>query len=135
MLGTYALSRGYYDAYYLKAQQVRTLIRRDFDAAFAARRRDRSRRPRPTAAFRLGEKVDDPLAMYLADIFTLPCNLAGLPGISRARAGSTRAGCRSALQLSAAASTRRRCCASPAPIEQAPTARRRDRPAGWQAVE
>jgi aspartyl-tRNA(Asn)/glutamyl-tRNA(Gln) amidotransferase subunit A len=81
MLGTYALSTGYYDAYYLKAQKVRTLIRREFDAAFE--KYDAILTPvTPTPAFRLGEKVDDPVAMYLSDIFTLPVNIAGLPGAS-----------------------------------------------------
>ncbi len=81
MLGTYALSAGYYDAYYLKAQKVRTLLTRDFDEAF--RKVDVIAAPTcPTAAFRLGEKVDDPLAMYLADIYTVTANLAGIPGIS-----------------------------------------------------
>ncbi|HXH22109.1 MAG TPA: Asp-tRNA(Asn)/Glu-tRNA(Gln) amidotransferase subunit GatA [Dehalococcoidia bacterium] len=81
MLGTYALSAGYYDAYYLKAQKVRTLIRREFDAAFA--RYDVLLTPvSPTPAFKIGEKVDDPFAMYLSDIFTLPVNIAGLPGMS-----------------------------------------------------
>ena len=81
MLGTYALSSGYYDAYYRKAQQVRTLIRRDFEEAF--RRCDVLLAPAsPTPAFRIGEKIDDPLQMYLLDIFTAPVNLAGLPGIS-----------------------------------------------------
>ncbi|MDH7500301.1 MAG: Asp-tRNA(Asn)/Glu-tRNA(Gln) amidotransferase subunit GatA [candidate division NC10 bacterium] len=81
MLGTYALSSGYYDAYYLKAQKVRTLIREDFERAFQLF--DALITPTaPTAAFRIGEKVDDPLQMYLSDIFTIPCNLAGLPGIS-----------------------------------------------------
>jgi aspartyl-tRNA(Asn)/glutamyl-tRNA(Gln) amidotransferase subunit A len=81
MLGTYALSAGYYDAYYLKAQKVRTLIRREFDDAF--QRFDAILTPvTPTAAFRIGEKVDDPYAMYLSDIFTLPVNIAGLPGMS-----------------------------------------------------
>jgi aspartyl-tRNA(Asn)/glutamyl-tRNA(Gln) amidotransferase subunit A len=81
MLGTYALSAGYYDAYYLKAQKVRTLIRREFDAAFE--RYDAIITPvTPTPAFRLGEKVDDPYAMYLNDVFTLPVNIAGLPGTS-----------------------------------------------------
>jgi aspartyl-tRNA(Asn)/glutamyl-tRNA(Gln) amidotransferase subunit A len=81
MLGTYALSAGYYDAYYLKAQQVRTLIRRDFDAAFA--KVDALVTPiAPTTAFRLGEKTDDPLTMYLSDLFTISVNLAGLPGLS-----------------------------------------------------
>jgi len=81
MLGTYALSTGYYDAYYLKAQKVRTLLARDFEEAF--RRADAIVTPTsPTAAFKLGEKVDDPLAMYLADIYTVTANLAGIPGIS-----------------------------------------------------
>jgi len=81
MLGTYALSAGYYDAYYLKAQKVRTLLTRDFDEAF--RKVDAILTPTsPTAAFRLGEKVNDPLAMYLADIYTVTADLAGIPGIS-----------------------------------------------------
>ncbi len=81
MLGTYALSTGYYDAYYLRAQKVRALIRRDFDQAFASV--DAVVSPTsPTTAFKLGEKTDDPLAMYLSDVYTVPVNLAGLPGIS-----------------------------------------------------
>jgi aspartyl-tRNA(Asn)/glutamyl-tRNA(Gln) amidotransferase subunit A len=81
MLGTYALSAGYYDAYYLKAQRVRTLLTRDFEEAF--KKVDAIVAPTtPTAAFKLGEKVDDPLAMYLADIYTVTANLAGIPGIS-----------------------------------------------------
>jgi len=81
MVGTYALSAGYYDAYYLRAQKVRTLIRRDFDAAFE--RCDVVAGPvAPTTAFRLGEKTGDPLAMYLADVFTITVNLAALPGLS-----------------------------------------------------
>jgi aspartyl-tRNA(Asn)/glutamyl-tRNA(Gln) amidotransferase subunit A len=81
MLGTYALSAGYYDAYYLKAQKVRSLLARDFDAAFA--QVDAVVAPTaPTAAFRLGEKVDDPVSMYLADIYTVTVNLVGVPGIS-----------------------------------------------------
>ncbi len=81
MLGTYALSAGYYDAYYLKAQQVRTLIKGDFDRALE--RCDVLVAPTtPTTAFRLGEKTADPLEMYLSDVFTLSLNLAGLPGIS-----------------------------------------------------
>jgi aspartyl-tRNA(Asn)/glutamyl-tRNA(Gln) amidotransferase subunit A len=80
MLGTYALSAGYYDAYYLKAQKVRTLIRRDYDAAFD--RCDVLVTPTaPTTAFKLGEKVNDPISMYLQDIFTLPPSLAGIPAI------------------------------------------------------
>lgn len=81
MLGTYALSSGYYDAYYLKAQKARTLIRGDFEQAFG--RCDLLLTPvAPTPAFRIGEKVDDPLQMYLSDIYTISANLAGLPGIS-----------------------------------------------------
>ena len=81
MLGTYALSAGYYDAYYRKAQQVRTLIRRDFDRAFESC--DILASPvSPTPAFKLGEKLDDPLQMYLSDIYTVSVNLAGIPGIS-----------------------------------------------------
>lgn len=81
MLGTYALSAGYYDAYYLKALKVRTLIRRDFDAAFE--RFDLLLSPTtPTPAFKMGEKVDDPLAMYLSDVCTLAVSLAGVPGLS-----------------------------------------------------
>ena len=81
MLGTYALSAGYYDAYYLKAQKIRTLIRREFDAAFS--NHDVLVAPvSPTPAFKIGEKVDDPLQMYLNDVCTLPVNIAGLPGIS-----------------------------------------------------
>ncbi len=81
MLGTYVLSAGYYDAYYRKASQVRTLIRRDFLDAFE--KCDAILAPvSPIAAFRLGEKMDDPLQMYLSDVFTLPASLAGIPGIS-----------------------------------------------------
>ena len=81
MLGTYVLSAGYYDAYYLKAQQVRTLIRRDYEHAFETV--DVVAMPTsPTPAFRIGERVSDPLQMYLADVFTVSANLAGLPAIS-----------------------------------------------------
>ena len=81
MLGTYALSAGYYDAYYGKAGQVRTLLRRDFEQAFT--QVDALVSPvAPTPAFDLGQKVDDPVQMYLSDVFTLSCNLAGLPGMS-----------------------------------------------------
>ncbi|MCG0278031.1 MAG: Asp-tRNA(Asn)/Glu-tRNA(Gln) amidotransferase subunit GatA [Thermanaeromonas sp.] len=81
MLGTYALSAGYYDAYYLKALKVRTLIRRDFDQAFE--KYDVLVTPTsPTVAFRLGERVGDPLAMYMSDLCTIPVNMAGLPAIS-----------------------------------------------------
>jgi aspartyl-tRNA(Asn)/glutamyl-tRNA(Gln) amidotransferase subunit A len=81
MLGTYALRSGYYDAYYLKAQKVRTLIKRDFERAFASC--DVIATPTaPSTAFPLGAKIDDPLEMYLNDVYTIPCNLAGLPGMS-----------------------------------------------------
>ena len=81
ILGTYALSSGYYDDYYGSAQKVRTLIQRDFDAAFA--KADVLVSPTaPTTAFKLGEKMEDPLAMYLNDIATIPANLAGIPGMS-----------------------------------------------------
>ncbi|GIX06904.1 MAG: glutamyl-tRNA(Gln) amidotransferase subunit A [Candidatus Poribacteria bacterium] len=97
MIGTYALSSGYYDAYYLKAQKVRTLIKQDFDRAFEAV--DVILTPvTPTPAFRLGELVDDPLQMYLSDIFTIPANLAGLPGISLP-CGQTREGLPIGMQL------------------------------------
>jgi aspartyl-tRNA(Asn)/glutamyl-tRNA(Gln) amidotransferase subunit A len=81
ILGTYALSAGYYDAYYGSAQKVRTLIQRDFAAAFE--QADVLVSPTaPTTAFKLGEKLDDPLAMYLNDVATIPANLAGVPGMS-----------------------------------------------------
>ena len=81
MIGTYVLSAGYYDAYYLKGQKVRTLIRRDFEQAFE--KCDLIVTPvAPTTAFKLGEKMNDPLTMYLSDIFTISVNLAGLPGMS-----------------------------------------------------
>ena len=81
MLGTYALSAGYYDAYYLKAQRVRTLLARDFQAAFS--QVDAILTPvTPTPAFKLGEKTEDPVEMYLSDIFTVTANLVGVPGIS-----------------------------------------------------
>ena len=81
MIGTYTLSSGYYDAYYLKAQKVRTVIRREFDAAFE--KYDALVAPvTPTTAFKIGEKTADPFEMYLNDVFTLPVNIAGLPGLS-----------------------------------------------------
>jgi len=97
ILGTYALSSGYYDAYYKKAQQVRTLIKRDFEKAFEEV--DVIVTPTtPTPAFRAGEKTDDPLQMYLSDIFTLSVNLAGVPGIS-VPCGFTSAGLPVGLQI------------------------------------
>ena len=81
MLGTFVLSAGYYDAYYIRAQKVRTLIRQDFLKAFE--KVDAIATPTtPTAAFKIGEKSGDPLQMYLSDIFTISCNLAGICGIS-----------------------------------------------------
>ncbi len=81
ILGTYALSAGYYDAYYGSAQKVRTLIQRDFAAAFE--KADVLVSPTsPTTPFKLGEQLDDPLAMYLNDVATIPANLAGIPGMS-----------------------------------------------------
>lgn len=81
ILGTYALSSGYYDAYYLRAQKVRTLMKQDFDEAF--KKCDAILTPTsPTAAFKFGEKTEDPLQMYLSDVFTIPCNLAGICGVS-----------------------------------------------------
>jgi aspartyl-tRNA(Asn)/glutamyl-tRNA(Gln) amidotransferase subunit A len=97
MLGTYGLSTGYYDAYYLKALKVRTLIRRDFEEAF--KRCEVILTPTaPTPAFALGEKTGDPLTMYLSDIFTISANLAGIPGIS-VPCGFTQAGLPVGLQL------------------------------------
>jgi aspartyl-tRNA(Asn)/glutamyl-tRNA(Gln) amidotransferase subunit A len=101
MLGTYVLSAGYYDQYYGKAQQVRTLIRQDFDDVFETV--DALVAPTaPTPAFRLGEKSDSPLQMYLEDIFTISCNLAGIPGMS-VPCGATREGLPVGLQVLAPA--------------------------------
>ena len=97
LLGTYALSAGYYDAYYLRAQKVRTLIRRDF--ADALTKADALLFPvTPTTAFGIGEKVDDPLSMYLNDIFSIPASLAGVPALSFP-AGFDEAGLPIGLQL------------------------------------
>jgi aspartyl-tRNA(Asn)/glutamyl-tRNA(Gln) amidotransferase subunit A len=97
MLGTYALSSGYYDAYYLKAQRVRTLLARDFAEAF--QKVDAIVTPTaPTAAFKIGEKSDDPLAMYLADIYTVTADLVGIPGIS-VPCGQTQSGLPIGLQV------------------------------------
>jgi aspartyl-tRNA(Asn)/glutamyl-tRNA(Gln) amidotransferase subunit A len=97
MLGTYALSSGYYDAYYLKAQRVRTLLTRDFEQAF--QKVDAIVTPTaPTAAFKVGEKSDDPLSMYLADIYTVTADLAGIPGIS-VPCGNTQSGLPIGLQV------------------------------------
>jgi aspartyl-tRNA(Asn)/glutamyl-tRNA(Gln) amidotransferase subunit A len=97
MLGTYVLSAGYYDAYYMKALKVRTLIRQDFDRAFE--KADYILGPTsPTPAFKIGEKMDDPIAMYLSDIYTISLNLAGLPGIS-VPSGKTKSGLPLGLQV------------------------------------
>ena len=105
MLGTYVLSAGYYDAYYLKAQQVRTLIRRDYEQAFE--QVDVVAMPTsPTPAFRIGERVADPLQMYLADVFTVSANLAGLPAISVPCGFICRARCRSDFSSPVGCSTR-----------------------------
>jgi aspartyl-tRNA(Asn)/glutamyl-tRNA(Gln) amidotransferase subunit A len=97
MLGTYALSAGYYDAYYLKALKVRRLIRRDFDRAFEMV--DLIAGPvTPQPAFKIGELADDPLAMYLVDLYTVSANLCGIPGIS-VPCGMTRLGLPIGLQL------------------------------------
>jgi aspartyl-tRNA(Asn)/glutamyl-tRNA(Gln) amidotransferase subunit A len=101
MIGTYVLSSGYKDAYYVQALKVRRLIKRDYDEAFAAC--DVIAGPTtPTAAFPIGEKADDPLAMYLSDVYTVGCNLAGLPGVSLP-CGFTSAGLPIGLQLLAPA--------------------------------
>ncbi|HMC66643.1 MAG TPA: amidase family protein, partial [Gemmataceae bacterium] len=97
MLGTYALSSGYKDAYYLKALKVRRLIKEDFDRAFAEC--DVIMGPTsPTAAFKIGERIADPLAMYLSDIYTISCNLAGIGGIS-IPCGFTKSGLPIGLQI------------------------------------
>ena len=108
LIGTYVLSAGYYDAYYLKAQKVRTLIKRDFDQAFADV--DAILTPTtPGPAFALGEKSGDPVEMYLNDIFTVTVNMAGLPGMSVPAGLRRRRGLRSGCSSSASRSTRRRC--------------------------
>ena len=107
ILGTYALSSGYYDDYYGSAQKVRTLIQRDFDAAFA--KADVLVSPTaPTTAFKLGEKIEDPLAMYLNDIATIPANLAGIPGMSLPTGLADEDQLPSSIQLLAAARNEKR---------------------------
>jgi len=101
MLGTYALSSGYKDAYYVKALKVRRLIKNDFDAAFAAGCDVVMGPTAPTAAFKMGEKTDNPLSMYLSDIYTISCNLAGIAGIS-IPCGFTKSGLPIGLQIQAA---------------------------------
>ena len=97
MLGTYALSSGYYDAYYTKALKARTLVCEDFIEAFSKIDLILSATT-PTPAFKLGERLNDPLSMYLSDILTIPCNIAGLPGIS-IQNGITSSGLPMGLQL------------------------------------
>ena len=109
LLGTFVLSSGYYDAYYGRALKVRTLIKRDFDLAFASV--DAIVSPTaPTPAFALGEKVGDPLSMYLSDVYTLPASLAGLPAIS-VPCAPTKAGLPVGLQLVTPALQEGRCLA------------------------
>ena len=112
MLGTYALSAGYYDAYYLKAQKVRSLIARDFAQAFE--RVDAIVTPTsPVTAFRLGERTADPLAMYLADIYTVTGSLAGLPGISVPCGKTSPKGCPWVCRFLVRRLGRRGCCSWP----------------------
>ena len=113
MLGTYALSAGYYEAYYRKATQVRTLIRRDFDQVFQPCQ-VMATPVAPTTAFRLGEKTADPLTMYLSDIFTISANLGGIPGISLP-CGFTSRGLPIGLQLLARPFGEPTCCVRPTP--------------------
>ncbi|MFM1785728.1 MAG: hypothetical protein RLZZ108_752 [Actinomycetota bacterium] len=116
ILGTYALSSGYYDAYYGSAQKVRTLIQRDFDAAFE--KADVLVSPTaPTTAFKFGEKLEDPLAMYLNDIATIPANLAGTPGISVPNGLADEDGLPSGIQLLAPAREDKRLYAIGAALE------------------
>ncbi|MCA9599627.1 MAG: Asp-tRNA(Asn)/Glu-tRNA(Gln) amidotransferase subunit GatA [Myxococcales bacterium] len=122
LLGTYVLSAGYYDAYYLKAQRVRTLVRRDFEQAFE--RVDVLATPTsPTPAFALGERVDDPLAMYLADVYTLPASLAGVSALSvpvgPTKARADRPALPVGLQLIAPAFAEERLCTVAAAVERA----------------
>jgi aspartyl-tRNA(Asn)/glutamyl-tRNA(Gln) amidotransferase subunit A len=122
MLGTYALSSGYYDAYYGQAQRVRTLVSRDYAAAFE--QADLLLTPTaPTPAFKLGEKADDPLQMYLNDVFTIPANLAGLPGLS-VPCGFSKSGLPIGLQLQAPAFQEARLLRAAARYEEA---------AGWSS--
>ena len=123
MLGTFALSSGYYDAYYLKALKVRRLIKQDFDAAFA--RVDCIMGPAcPTAAFRLGEKTDDPLSMYLLDIYTTSANLATIPGVS-VPCGFTRGGLPVGLQIMSDVFTEHRLLALASVLQRTTDAHRR----------
>ena len=130
MIGTYVLSHGYYDAYYLQAQKLRRMIADDFQACF--QRCDVIAGPvAPTVAWPLGEQSDDPVANYLADIFTLPASLAGLPGMSIPAGFGDGAACRSACSWSATTSPKARCCTPRTPSSRRPTgtrARPRRRP-------
>ena len=126
MLGTYALSSGYNDAYYLKALKVRRLIKNDFDQAFAEC--DVIMGPTsPTPAFKIGEKADDPLAMYLSDIYTISCNLAGIAGHQHPVRLHEERACRSACNSWRRRSRRRSCCASPGCTSARPTGTRAGR--------
>jgi len=116
ILGTYALSSGYYEAYYGQAQKVRTLITRDFERAFE--QADVLVSPTaPTTAFRVGEKLDDPLAMYLNDIATIPANLAGTPGLSLPSGLAAEDGLPTGIQLLAPALAEERLYAAGAALE------------------
>jgi hypothetical protein len=131
MLGTYALSAGYYDAYYLKAQKVRTLLVRDFEEAF--KKVDAIVTPTsPTAAFKLGEKVDDPLAMYLADIFTVTADWRGFPEFLFL-AERPRKICRSDYRFWASISTKLQSCGWPMPTSR-PGVEQRENPARDRAT-
>ena len=112
MLGTYALSAGYYDAYYGRAQQVRTKIAEDFRDRVRALRPSSSRRPRRRVAFALGERTDDPLAMYLNDFCTVPMSLAGIPAIS-IPSGLSATGLPVGFQLAGPAFSENRCSTPP----------------------
>jgi aspartyl-tRNA(Asn)/glutamyl-tRNA(Gln) amidotransferase subunit A len=116
ILGTYALSSGYYDAYYGQAQKVRTLVSRDFAAAFE--QADVLVSPTaPTTAFKLGDKLDDPMAMYLNDIATIPANLAGVPGMSLPSGLADEDGLPTGIQLLAPATSDERLYAVGAALE------------------
>jgi aspartyl-tRNA(Asn)/glutamyl-tRNA(Gln) amidotransferase subunit A len=131
MLGTYVLSSGYYDAYYLKAQKVRTLLRQDFEKAFE--KVDLIATPTtPSTAFRFGDKTDDPLQMYLSDIFTATINLAGLPALSLP-CGLSREGLPIGLQLIGPAFGEQSLLRSGAALEETLGFRDRHRPAGLDA--
>ena len=117
MLGTYVLSAGYYDAYYLQRAEGPHADRARLRRRPSRRWTPSSARPRPAPAFKLGEKADDPLQMYLADIFTISCNLAGLPAC-RVPCGFTEARLPIGLQILGSRSTRRRCFRVGAALER-----------------